>query len=185
MIMDQDALSQSLLNQTAQIVSSHLSNNPVPQDKIPELIREVYGTLTRLGSGADDAKNDQPLVPAVPIKQSVRPNHLVCLEDGRQLKMLKRHLMTAYNMTPDDYRKRWNLPHDYPMVAPNYAETRSTLAKQSGLGRSRRPAEITHEAVVIPPVEVAQSAQLPQQAVRLIPEGKRGPGRPRKVAAAA
>lgn len=175
---------RDLLSQTAQIVSSHLSNNPVTQDQIPALIREVYGTLTNLGvngiNGTTDPGNEEQLIPAVPIKRSVFPDHIVCLEDGKKLKMLKRHLMTSYQMTPDDYRKRWNLPYDYPMVAPNYAQTRSSLAKKAGLGRrfdTSSTISSTDPAANSNPQRMA-----PGPMVRQIPEGKRGPGRPRKAA---
>ena len=162
-----------LLNQTVKIVSSHLANNPVPPELVPALIRNVYRTLTGLGSGDHDhvigatpgagsAESTIRPIPAVPINKSVTPSHIICLEDGRRFKTLKRHLQTAYDMTPDEYRKRWGLPADYPMVAPDYAQTRSALAKVNGLGRPSL-AEVT--------------APLPSQsfAVRL------GPGRPRKI----
>jgi len=104
---------------------------------LPQLIRDVYQTLSSVGSGEDPAA-ERP-TPAVPVKKSVTPDHIVCLEDGKKLKMLKRHLKTAYNMTPEEYRERWGLAPDYPMVAPNYAKQRSRLAKQIGLGtRARR-----------------------------------------------
>ncbi|MBB2206630.1 MucR family transcriptional regulator [Gluconacetobacter takamatsuzukensis] len=122
----------SLLELTAQIVSAHVSNNSVVADGVPDLIRQVYQALTSLGQVAPEPEKLQP---AVPIKRSVFPDYIVCLEDGKKLKMLKRHLQSAYGMTPDQYRERWGLPTDYPMVAPNYAERRSTLAREIGLGR--------------------------------------------------
>ncbi|MCZ6448770.1 MAG: MucR family transcriptional regulator [Alphaproteobacteria bacterium] len=125
-----------LLELTTEIVSSHVANNPVAIQDIPDLIRQVYGTLTTIDQGPS-AQADRPQ-PAVPIKRSITPDHIICLEDGRKLKMLKRHLKTAYNMTPEDYRERWGLPADYPMVAPNYAKQRSNLAKKIGLGRKPR-----------------------------------------------
>ncbi|MEE8562520.1 MAG: MucR family transcriptional regulator [Alphaproteobacteria bacterium] len=125
-----------LLELTTEIVSSHVANNPVAIQDIPDLIRQVYGTLTTIDQGPS-AQADRPQ-PAVPIKRSITPDHIICLEDGRKLKMLKRHLKTAYNMTPEDYRERWGLPADYPMVAPNYARQRSNLAKKIGLGRKPR-----------------------------------------------
>jgi predicted transcriptional regulator len=122
------------LQLTAEVVSSHVSNNKVATQDLPTLIREVYSTLTTVeGRAAEKAKPQ----PAVAIKKSVQPDYIVCLEDGRKLKMLKRHLMNAFQMTPDQYRARWNLPSDYPMVAPNYASQRSKLAKKIGLGRKR------------------------------------------------
>jgi len=125
-----------LLTLTADIVAAHVSNNTVAVADLPGLIKEVYGTLAKAG-GTVEPEPEKP-VPAVPIKKSIQPDHLVCLEDGKKLKMLKRHLKTAYNMTPEEYRERWGLPADYPMVAPNYAKQRSDLAKQIGLGTKAR-----------------------------------------------
>jgi len=118
---------------TADIVSAHVSNNSVSPTDLPGLIHSVYNSLAGLG-GAPAVVEEKP-VPAVSIRSSIKPDYIVCLEDGKKLKMLKRHLMTHYNMTPDQYRARWNLPADYPMVAPNYAEKRRELAKKIGLGR--------------------------------------------------
>ena len=128
----------NLLSQTVEIVSSYVSNNTLPVSDLPRLIEHTYAALEAQGSGAEFADPERPK-PAVPIKKSVQPDYIVCLEDGKQLKMLKRHLKTAYNMTPDEYRERWSLPSDYPMVAPNYARRRSQLAKQIGLGTGGRP----------------------------------------------
>lgn len=127
-----------VLRLTAQIVAAHIEHNTVQADSLPGLIEKVYLTLRNVGQAtAEPAKP----VPAVPVKQSIRPDFIICLEDGKKLKMLKRHLMTAYKMTPAQYRARWGLPADYPMVAPNYAKVRSSLAKQIGLGRkSEAPA---------------------------------------------
>jgi predicted transcriptional regulator len=130
--MTEQANQHELLALTANIVSSHVSNNPVTGDNLTKMIREVYETLATVGAPAE-AKSELP-APAVPIKKSVTPDYIVCLEDGKRLKMLKRHLSTAYNMTPEQYRERWGLPADYPMVAPNYAKQRSRLARQIGLG---------------------------------------------------
>ena len=121
-----------LLSLTTEIVSSHVANNTVPQSEIAGLIEQVFRTLSSLGGHAPISA-DRPQ-PAVPIKKSVTPEYIVCLEDGKKLKMLKRHLKTAYNMTPEEYRERWGLPSDYPMVAPSYAKQRSRLAKDIGLG---------------------------------------------------
>jgi predicted transcriptional regulator len=126
---------QNVLGLTAQIVSAHVSNNSVSPDALPSLIQEVYKTLAGVGKEPISAERPQP---AVPVKKSVFPDHIVCLEDGKKLKMLKRHLKTAYNVTPEQYRERWNLPPDYPMVAPNYARHRSSLAKKIGLGTKPR-----------------------------------------------
>ncbi|MCX7864225.1 MAG: MucR family transcriptional regulator [Novosphingobium sp.] len=126
-------MSETLITLTSDIVAAHVSNNSVSVNDLPALITSVYGALAALGKteGAEKARPE----PAVPIRQSVKPDYIVCLEDGKKLKMLKRHLMTHYNLTPEDYRKRWGLPADYPMVAPNYAEKRRELAKKIGLGR--------------------------------------------------
>jgi len=126
-----------LLALTTEIVAAHVSNNTVALGDLPQLINQVYSSLANIGT-APAAPLSRPQ-PAVSIKKSVHPEYLVCLEDGKKLKMLKRHLKTAYNMTPEAYRERWGLPPDYPMVAPNYAEQRSRLAKEIGLGtRARR-----------------------------------------------
>lgn len=126
-----------ILSLTTSIVAAHVSNHSVPVTDLPQLIRDVYQTLSTVDSAAE-REAERP-TPAVPVKKSVTPDHIVCLEDGKKLKMLKRHLKTAYNMTPEEYRERWGLAPDYPMVAPNYAKQRSRLAKQIGLGtRARR-----------------------------------------------
>jgi predicted transcriptional regulator len=130
-----DKMSQNeLLALTTEIVASHVSNNTVPVTDLPELIRQVYGSLTNLSPAPAPEQPEKPQ-PAVAIKRSVTPEYIVCLEDGKKLKMLKRHLKTRYDMTPEEYRKRWGLPDDYPMVAPSYAQQRSALAKKIGLGR--------------------------------------------------
>jgi predicted transcriptional regulator len=126
-----------ILNLTAQIVSAHVRHNTIQPDALPALIRSVHSTLVNIGATLPPpAEKPQP---SVPVKRSVFPDYIICLEDGKRLKMLKRHLQTAYNMTPDQYRERWGLPHDYPMVAPKYAAHRSTLAKSIGLGRKSSP----------------------------------------------
>lgn len=125
-----------LLSLTTEIVSSYLSNNTIAQSDIPSLIEQTYKTLANV-DGDTSSSIERPQ-PAVPIKRSVNPDYIICLEDGKKLKMLKRHLKTAYGMTPDEYRERWNLPADYPMVAPNYARQRSRLAKDIGLGTRGR-----------------------------------------------
>jgi predicted transcriptional regulator len=129
------ATNADVLGLTAQIVSAHVSNNSVTMDALPSLIQEVYKTLAGVGKEPTQPERPQP---AVPIKKSVFADHIVCLEDGKKLKMLKRHLKTAYNMTPEQYRERWSLPPEYPMVAPNYARHRSSLAKKIGLGTKPR-----------------------------------------------
>ena len=130
-----DALQENLVSLTADIVAAHVSNNSVAVSDLPELIQNVHGALSTLNGPAEPVV--VPAEPAVPVRSSIKPDYLVCLEDGKKLKMLKRHLMTHYSMTPDQYRAKWNLPADYPMVAPNYAEQRRTLAKQIGLGTQR------------------------------------------------
>ncbi len=124
-----------LLELTTEIVSAHAGNNTVALGDLPKLIQEVYKTLSTLGTAGGTA--DRPR-PAVSAKKSVFPDYIICLEDGKKLKMLKRHLKTAYGMSPEEYRERWNLAADYPMVAPNYAKHRSNLAKKIGLGTKPR-----------------------------------------------
>ncbi|MBI0535877.1 MucR family transcriptional regulator [Roseomonas sp. KE2513] len=132
-----ESTDSGVLGLTAQIVAAHVSNNPVPLTELSGLIENVHRTLAGLGRVQEAPAPTRP-EPAVAVKKSVTPEYLVCLEDGKKLKMLKRHLKTAYNMTPDQYRERWNLPPEYPMVAPAYAEHRSSLAKKIGLGTRPR-----------------------------------------------
>ena len=127
----------SFIELTANIVSAYVSNNSVAAADIPSLINQVHSALTRVSGSQSDASSE-PLRPAVPVKKSITPEYIVCLEDGKKFKSLKRHLRTQYNMTPEQYRDKWGLPLDYPMVAPNYAAARSQLAKQMGLGQQRR-----------------------------------------------
>lgn len=129
----QSDINETLITLTSDIVAAHVSNNSVTVEDLPTLISNVYGALAGLG-GTAPVVEEKP-EPAVSIRASIKPDYIVCLEDGKKLKMLKRHLMTHYNMTPEEYRARWNLPADYPMVAPNYAEKRRELAKKIGLGR--------------------------------------------------
>ncbi|MGP1394076.1 MAG: MucR family transcriptional regulator [Inquilinaceae bacterium] len=137
--MSSDSSHNSLLMLTSQIVSAHVGNNNVGVGDLPQLIGQVYRSLSSVG--VEQAPAPERPQPAVPVKKSITPDFLVCLEDGKKLKMLKRHLKTSYDMSPEDYRERWALPPDYPMVAPNYAKQRSRLAKEIGLGtRSRRSA---------------------------------------------
>src|SRR5262247_4272701 len=131
--MDNQGNDDTLITLTADIVAAHVSNNSVAVNDLPQLIQNVHGALSVL-SGAGSAAEAKP-EPKVPIRSSVKPDFIVCLEDGKKLKMLKRHLMTHYNLTPEQYRQRWSLPADYPMVAPTYAEKRRDLAKKIGLGR--------------------------------------------------
>lgn len=127
---------ETLITLTADIVSAHVSNNSVAVSDLPLLIKNVHTALNSLGDTMVEPEVKQE--PAVSIRSSIKPDYVVCLEDGKKLKMLKRHLMTHYQMSPDQYRAKWNLPPDYPMVAPNYAEQRRSLAKQIGLGTKRR-----------------------------------------------
>lgn len=134
--MSESFTNEDLLAFTTEIVSAHVSNNEIPAADLPKLVQDVYRALADIMALEPEVEQLQP---AVPVKKSVFPDYIVCLEDGKKLKMLKRHLKTAYNMTPEEYRTRWNLPADYPMVAPNYAERRSGLAKKIGLGmRSKK-----------------------------------------------
>lgn len=133
---DQTGAEDSLLTLTADIVAAHVSNNSVAVNDLPNLIQNVHAALSGIAGTATppEAKPE----PKVSVRSSVKPDFIVCLEDGKRLKMLKRHLMTNYNMTPDQYRQKWGLPSDYPMVAPNYAEQRRSLAKSIGLGTKRK-----------------------------------------------
>ncbi len=133
---DNEAAEDTLLTLTADIVAAHVSNNSVAVNDLPNLIQNVHSALSVISrtASAPEAKPE----PKVSIRASVKPDYIVCLEDGKRLKMLKRHLMTHYNLTPDQYRQKWGLSPDYPMVAPNYAEQRRKLAKSIGLGTKRR-----------------------------------------------
>ncbi|MDX2238897.1 MAG: MucR family transcriptional regulator [Hyphomonadaceae bacterium] len=128
----------ALVDMTADIVSAYVSANAVPAEDLPRLIQTVFSALSDIDAAAEPAAASAALEPAVPAKRSVTPEFIVCLEDGKKFKSLKRHLRTRYGMTPEEYRAKWGLPHDYPMVAPNYAKARSALAKRMGLGTSRR-----------------------------------------------
>jgi predicted transcriptional regulator len=125
---------EELLRMTTEVVAAYVSNNTLPMGQLPDMISAVYGSLKALESKSAEPKVE-PSRPVVPIRKSITPDYLICLEDGKKLKMLKRHLRSTYNMTPDEYRQKWGLPADYPMVAPNYAQQRSAFAKQIGLGR--------------------------------------------------
>ena len=133
--MSERSNDHDLLTLTTEIVSAHVANNSLSVGDLPHLIQEVYRTLASVGNAPVAPERPQP---AVPVKKSVLPDYIICLEDGKKLKMLKRHLKTAYDMTPEEYRERWGLAADYPMVAPNYAAHRSSLAKKIGLGTKPR-----------------------------------------------
>ena len=147
-----DLKQSSLLDLTADIVAAHLSHSQLTAEQLPILIQSVYQALSSVD--VPEVLPATTLTPAVPVKKSVFPDFIVCLEDGKKLKMFKRHLQTSYGMKPDDYRQKWGLPRDYPMVAPNYASTRSALAKQIGLGR--KGAETPTEPEANAEVEVTQ-----------------------------
>jgi predicted transcriptional regulator len=129
----EQSTSADLLRMTAEVVAAYVRNNPLPATELSSIIHTVHGSLAAINGG--DAPSAEPQRPAVSVRRSVQPDHLVCLEDGKKLKMLKRHLRTTYGMSPEEYRAKWGLPPDYPMVAPNYAQQRSEFAKQIGLGR--------------------------------------------------
>jgi len=135
--MSEDMENDNFIQLTAEIVSAYVSNNPVPAADMPGLINQVHAALLRVSGGHPEVQ-PEPLKPAISVKKSITPEYIVCLEDGKKFKSLKRHLRTQYNMTPEQYREKWALPTDYPMVAPNYAAARSQLAKQMGLGQQRR-----------------------------------------------
>ena len=136
--MSESLATSNYIELAADIVSAYVSNNSVPSGDLPSLISEVHGALLKVAGGTVEVPTEAPK-PAVPLKKSVTPDYIICLEDGKKFKSLKRHLRTQYNMTPEQYRDKWGLPADYPMVAPNYAVARSKLARQMGLGqRSRR-----------------------------------------------
>jgi predicted transcriptional regulator len=136
--MSDSSVNSNLIDLAADIVSAYVSNNTVTSSDLAGLIGEVYAALQRTSSGVAPEPQPEPLKPAVPVKKSVTPDYIICLEDGKKFKSLKRHLRTQYNVTPEEYREKWGLPPDYPMVAPNYAQARSDLAKKMGLGQQRR-----------------------------------------------
>jgi len=133
--MDEMAKTE-LVGLTAEIVSAYVSNNNVIASELPTLINDIHQALSRVTLNTASAEREEPR-PAIPVKRSVTPDFIICLEDGKKFKSLKRHLRTHYNLSPEEYREKWGLPHDYPMVAPNYAASRSALAKKMGLGTRR------------------------------------------------
>lgn len=135
-----DTTNVTLINVTAEIVAAYVSNNPVGVAELPALIQKIYSTIQNISEGIE-VEGDENLKPAVPAKKSIFPDYIICLEDGQKFKSLKRHLMTHYKITPDEYRAKWGLASDYPMVAPNYAKARSDLAKKIGLGQHPKTAE--------------------------------------------
>lgn len=135
--MSETTSSANYVELAADIVSAYVSNNTVAAGDLPQLLGDIHNALVRVAGGPAEAPQEAPK-PAIPVKKSVTPDYIVCLEDGKKFKSLKRHLRTQYEMTPEEYREKWGLPADYPMVAPNYAEARSALAKKMGLGQQRR-----------------------------------------------
>lgn len=135
--MEENQITEGLIDLTADIVSAYVSNNAVVSGDLPILINETYDALSKAAAKASQPLTEE-LNPAVPIKKSVMADYIICLEDGKKFKSLKRHLRTHYDLTPEEYRDKWSLPHDYPMVAPNYAAARSALAKKMGLGQRRK-----------------------------------------------
>ena len=127
-----------ILRMTAEVVAAYVGNNSLPATQLPDVINTVYGTLHRVNAVAPPV-NGHSQKAAIPVRRSITPDYIVCLEDGKKLKMLKRHLRTAYGLSPEEYRSKWGLPADYPMVAPNYSKKRSAFAKKIGLGRSEAP----------------------------------------------
>ncbi len=171
-----------LIGLTADIVSAHVSHNSIPTAEVPALIRSVYEALDR--AGQPEIKAAPAPEPAVPVRSSIKPDYLVCLEDGKKLKMLKRYLRTNYNMTPDEYRAKWGLPKDYPMVAPTYREARSTLAHQIGLGR--KPAAVAAapaKAPKAPAKMVKAPAKTAKAAAKAPVAAAKAPAKPAKAAA--
>ena len=154
-----------LVELTADLVSAYVSNNPVPVSDLSALVAQVHHALKNLGATAEETPHQEKPAPAISVRKSVTPDHIVCLEDGKKFKSLKRHLATHHGMTPEGYRARWNLPADYPMVAPNYAEKRRALAKKIGLGRK-------------PKVASAPAARTKKGPASGSPTQERGPGRP-------
>ena len=136
--MDTENTNANLIELTTDIVASYVAHSSIPSHDLIELIHATYAALASIETGTAAGEPEEPLVPAVSIKKSVTPDYIVCLEDGMHFKSLKRHLRSSYDMTPEDYRARWGLPHDYPLVAPNYSAARSNLAKTMGLGNTRK-----------------------------------------------
>ncbi len=176
-----------LIGLTADIVSAHVSHNSISTAEVPALIRSVYEALDR--AGQPEIKAQPAPEPAVPVRSSIKPDYLVCLEDGKKLKMLKRYLRTNYNMTPDEYRAKWGLPKDYPMVAPSYREARSTLAHQIGLGRKPAAVAAAPKAAKAPakapkaPKAAAKTAKAPVKAAKAPVAVAKAPAKPAKAAA--
>ncbi|WP_457094726.1 MucR family transcriptional regulator [Microvirga sp. P5_D2] len=174
--MSESATSPNYIELSADIVSAYVSNNSVPASDLPSLLHSVYAALTQTQGQKEEPKAE--LVPAVSVRRSITPDAIICLEDGKSFKSLKRHLRTTYDMTPEQYRAKWNLPGDYPMVAPNYAKARSELAKTMGLGQQRTknkaPIEIAaNEVAPAKPKRAAAKAAATSQEVIAPAKGRR------------
>ena len=169
--MSESVATSNYIELAADIVSAYVSNNSVPSGDLPSLISDVHGALLRVAGGQVEAPAEVPK-PAVAVKKSVTPDYIVCLEDGKKFKSLKRHLRTQYSMTPEQYREKWGLPADYPMVAPNYAKARSELARSFGLGQQRRKGDIAGEGNAAGPRAAAKAAA--QSAKVTAPAPRRG-----------
>ena len=166
--MAEQAANPNHLELTAEIVSAYVANNSLPQNELPALLRAVHDALNRTAAGR--AETPAPaLAPAVPVKKSVTPDYIVCLEDGKKFKSLKRHLRTQYGMTPEQYREKWGLPADYPMVAPNYAKARSEMAKSFGLGQQRKARKSAREGSAKEPRAAAKTTSRAAKVTSLAP----------------
>src|ERR671912_427659 len=162
--MSESVATSNYIELAADIVSAYVSNNSVPSGDLPSLISDVHGALLRVAGGQVEAPAEAPK-PAVAVKKSVTPDYIVCLEDGKKFKSLKRHLRTQYSMTPEQYREKWGLPADYPVVAPNYAKVRSELARSMGLGQQRRKGETAGERSARKPRAAAKAAARPAKVI--------------------
>lgn len=174
--MSESSVEVEFIEMAADIVSAFVSHNSVPAGELPTLIHSVHLALQKIAGTKTEEPVEQVKAPAVPIKKSVADDYLICLEDGKKFKSLKRHLRTQYNMSPAEYREKWGLSGDYPMVAPNYARARSALAKEMGLGQQRK------KALAVRP---AASTAVPSEAGAVTGEPKKGRGRPKTVKTAA
>ena len=170
--MSESIPSATFIELSADIVSAYVSNNSIPAADLPSLLNSIYAALTSTAQG-QQREPEVELVPAVPVKKSVTPDAIICLEDGKKFKSLKRHLRTVYDMTPEQYRAKWNLPHDYPMVAPNYAKARSELARTMGLGQQRKKTAAPAEAALAKPKRAAAKASEPSAEVTAPAKAKR------------
>jgi predicted transcriptional regulator len=166
--MNESPTSADCIELATEIVSAYVSRNSVPVAELPGLIQSVHAALAKIGTAEVAKAQPEPLTPAVSVKKSVTPDYIICLEDGKRFKSLKRHLATSYGMSPDEYRAKWSLPADYPMVAPAYAAARSALAKSMGLGqkgpRVKAPAPVAAPPVAVAPAPVEKTRGRPRKA---------------------